>query len=282
MTHTLADPSPDPLVAPEPTVIVAPDADVLGAPGDDHRTTPVDDAHTAVLAALTDDLGGVLESMEQVSEYLERVVHAVRRHIDGCDEVGLTVFSSDRPHTAAYTTVQTLEIDAVQYALDEGPCLDSARNRRENHVPDLVVDDGRWPLFAQQCREEGVRSLLALPLVSGDECVGAINLYAWAPHAFDTFDAALVRVAASRCADAIVAVTALDGARRLAGQLEQAMASRAVIEQAKGVIMAMRGVPEHDAFEVLRKSSQDRNIKVRVLAQQIVTGVSTPDEPRAT
>ena len=71
----------------------------------------------------------------------------------------------------------------------------------------------------------------------------------------------------------IFAVSALDGVRRLAGQLEQAMASRAVIEQAKGVIMAMRGVPEHEAFEVLRKTSQDRNIKVRVLAQQIVSGV---------
>lgn len=255
MSHSLANPTQDPL------------------------TAPGEDTHSQVLEALTTDLGGVLESMEQVSDYLERVVHAVRRHIDGCDEVGITVLTSDRPHTAAYTTVQTLEIDAVQYALDEGPCLDAARHRRENHVPDLVVPDGRWPLFAQECREEGMRSLLALPLVSGSECVGAINLYAWAPHAFDGFDAALVRVAASRCADALVAVTVLDGARRLAGQLEQAMASRAVIEQAKGVIMAMRGVPEHEAFEVLRKTSQDRNIKVRVLAQQIVTGVSSTDDP---
>ncbi|WP_377639159.1 GAF and ANTAR domain-containing protein [Oryzobacter terrae] len=233
----------------------------------------------ALLEALATELGGVLESMEQVSDYLERVVHAVRRHIEGCDEVGVTVLSANRPHTAAYTTVQTLEIDAAQYALDEGPCLDAARHRTENHVADLVVDDGRWPRFAQECREEGMRSLLALPLVSGTECVGAINLYAWAPHAFDRFDAAMVRVAASRCADALVAVTALDGARRLAGQLEQAMASRAIIEQAKGVIMAMRGVPEHEAFEVLRKTSQDRNVKVRVLAQQIVTGVSTPEPP---
>ena len=88
-----------------------------------------------------------------------------------------------------------------------------------------------------------------------------------------------MRVAASRCADAVVAVSALDGVQRLAGQLEQAMASRAVIEQAKGVIMAMRGVPEHEAFEVLRKTSQDRNIKVRELAQQIVTGVVTREEP---
>lgn len=236
-------------------------------------------ASRAALAALTTDIGGVLESMEEVSDYLERVVHAVRRHVSGCDEVGVTVLSGGRPHTAAYTTVQTLEIDAVQYALDDGPCLDAARHRREYRVDDLVVDDGRWPDFARECREDGMRSLLALPLLSGTECVGAINLYGWAPNAFDAFDASLVRVAASRCADAIVAVSTLDGVRRLAGQLEQAMASRAVIEQAKGVIMAMRGVPEHEAFEVLRKTSQDRNVKVRVLAHQIVMGVVGREEP---
>ena len=231
-------------------------------------------AGSAALEALTRDIGGVLGTTEELLDYLERVVHAVRRHIDGCDEVGITLLEADRAHTAAYTTVQTLEIDAVQYALDEGPCLDAARNRREHRVADLLVDDGRWPRFAQECREEGMRSLLAHPLVSGDECVGAINLYGWAAHAFDdAFDATLVRVAASRCADAVVAVSALEGARRLAGQLEQAMASRAVIEQAKGVIMAMRGLPESEAFEVLRKTSQDRNVKVRTLAQQVVTGV---------
>jgi GAF domain-containing protein len=247
---------------------------------DQHAAAPIDAAvPQAALEALTTDIGGVLESMEQVSDYLERVVHAVRRHVSGCDEVGVTILSAGRPHTAAYTTVQTLEIDAVQYALGDGPCLDAARSRRENRVDDLVVDDGRWPEFARECREDGMRSLLALPLVSGDECVGAINLYGWAPHAFDTFDASLARMAAARCADAVVAVSTLDGVQRLAGQLEQAMASRAVIEQAKGVIMAMRGVPEHEAFEVLRKTSQDRNIKVRELAHQIVTGVVTREEP---
>jgi len=232
---------------------------------------------TAALEALTAEIGGVLDSLEQVSDYLERVVHAVRRHVAGCDEVGVTILHGDRPSTAAYTTVQTLEIDAVQYALNDGPCLDAARHRRENRVDDLLADDGRWPEFSAMCREDGVRSLFALPLVSGAECVGAINLYGWAPHAFDDFDASLVRVAASRCADAVVAVSALEGVRRLAGQLEQAMASRAVIEQAKGVIMALRGVPEHEAFEVLRKTSQDRNTKVRIVAQRIVTGVVERD-----
>jgi transcriptional regulator with GAF, ATPase, and Fis domain len=225
------------------------------------------------MVLLSQEIGGVLETMDQLSEYLERVVHAVRRHVEGCDEVGITILSEDRPHTAAYTTVQTLEIDAAQYALDEGPCLDAARHRRENRVDDLVVEDSRWPRFSMQALDEGMRSLLALPLVSGDECVGALNLYGWQVGAFRDFDATAVRSAAERCADAVVAVIALDGMRRLAGQLEQAMASRAVIEQAKGVLMAMRGLPEDEAFEVLRRSSQDRNVKVRDLAQQVVRDV---------
>jgi transcriptional regulator with GAF, ATPase, and Fis domain len=222
---------------------------------------------------LSDAVGGVLESMDEVSDYLERLVHAVRRHVDGCDEVGVTILTNDRPHTAAYTTVQTLEIDAIQYALDEGPCLDAARNQRENRVDDICVEDDRWPTFTAHAEAEGMRSLYAVPLVSDGECVGALNLYGWAVGAFTDFDATLVRVTAQRCADAVIAVSALDGMRRLAGQLEQAMASRAVIEQAKGVIMAMRGIPEDEAFEVLRRSSQDRNVKVRVLAQQVVRDI---------
>ncbi|NHA68831.1 GAF and ANTAR domain-containing protein [Phycicoccus flavus] len=235
-----------------------------------------DDADTDLKAAweaMSADIGGVLESLEELSDYLERVVHSVRRHVSGCDEVGITVLSADRPHTAAYSTVQTLEIDAVQYALDEGPCLDAARKREEQGVGDLCHDDGRWPAFAQAVREDGMRSLYAVPLVSGDKCVGALNLYGWERNAFDNFEASLVRVAAGRCADAVLAVTQYDGMRRLAGQLEQAMASRAAIEQAKGVIMALRGVGEHDAFEILRKTSQDRNVKVRLLAEQVVKGV---------
>ena len=115
---------------------------------------------------------------------------------------------------------------------------------------------------------------MALPLLSGAECVGALNLYGHEPHAFDAFDASVARVAAARAADAIVAVTQLEGAKRLAGQLEQAMASRAVIEQAKGVLMALRGIDEHEAFDWLRSSSQARNVKVKALAEQVVSGVS--------
>ncbi len=226
--------------------------------------------------ALLQEVAGVLTSVDEMHDYLVRVVHAVRRNVAGCDEVGITLLVDGRPSTVAYTTVVTLEIDAVQYQLDEGPCLEAARTRTEVRAslgPNGSAHE-RWPLFAESVRRDGMQSLLALPLVSGDECLGALNLYGHAAHAFDTFEASLARIAASRAADSILAVLQLDGAQRLAGQLEQAMASRAVIEQAKGALMAMRGVDEHAAFEWLRQTSQARNVKVRTLAEQVLTGLS--------
>lgn len=233
--------------------------------------------HEALLA----EVSGVLTSVDETHDYLVRVVHAVRQHVAGCDEVGVTLLIDGRPSTFAYTTVTTLEIDAVQYQLDEGPCLEAARERTE--VAATLGDAGdaqeRWPAFAAAVRRDGMQALMALPLVSGDVCVGALNLYSRTPHAFDAFEASVARVAAARAADAIVAVSELDGARRLAGQLEQAMASRAVIEQAKGVLMALRGIDEHEAFEWLRGTSQNQNVKVRSLAEQVVAGVSGTKAP---
>ncbi|WP_353952008.1 GAF and ANTAR domain-containing protein [Knoellia sp. S7-12] len=233
---------------------------------------------------LLQEVGGVLSSVDEMHDYVVRVVHSVRNHVTGCDEVGITLLVDGRPSTVAYTTVTTLEIDAVQYQLDEGPCLEAARTQTEV-LASLGGElgegsaDARWPHFAEAVRRDGMRSLLALPLVSGDVCVGALNLYGHAPDAFAAFEASLVRTAASRVADAIVAVLQLDGAQRLAGQLEQAMASRAVIEQAKGAIMAMRGVDEHASFEWLRETSQTRNIKVRTLAEQVLAGLVAAEVP---
>jgi GAF domain-containing protein len=248
-----------------------PEAIPTPAPDEAPHVPPAEGADPAAhaFAGLAAETGGVLESMEQVNDYLTRDVHAVRRHVDGCDEVGVTLMSDGRPHTAAYTTVNTLEVDSLQYAVDEGPCLAAARTGIEQ-VASMSEAHKRWPAFAAGARADGVRSLLAIPLVSGDESVGALNLYGWAGHAFDDFDASVARFAAARVAEAVVAVTALDGARRLAGQLEQAMASRAVIEQAKGVLMATRRITEHEAFELIRRTSQDTNVKVRDLAARIV------------
>ena len=215
------------------------------------------------------ELAGSLEGLDDLAPYLDRLVAAVNANIDGCDAVGVTVVMEDRPRTAAYTTAGTLEIDAVQYAVGDGPCLDAFRNGRENLV-DFAGGEERWPAFMEGCDIGEVQSLLALPLESGGRRFGALNLYGYARHAFDRTDLVLVRMAAARAADALAAAVQVAGAREVAAQMEQAMASRAVIEQAKGVLMGRHSISEMVAFELLRRQSQEQNLKLRVLAAQLV------------
>jgi signal transduction protein with GAF and PtsI domain len=222
-------------------------------------------------AALMNRLGGVVSTPEELGAYLDTVVHAVQQSVEACDEVGVTLLVDTIPRTAAYTTARTLEIDSLQYAAGDGPCLDAFRHQRENSV-NLAEAMERWPTFAEQAAGYGYESLLAVPLVSGGEALGALNLYAQRAGAFDEFDASVVRMAAHRCADTVAAAQEIMGARALATQLEQAMGSRAVIEQAKGILIGIRGISEHEAFEILRTESQNRNVKVRDLAGRIVTG----------
>jgi GAF domain-containing protein len=239
--------------------------------------TGPDTPHARSLGAaerLMTELAGGLDGVDDLSPYLERLVQAVNLAIEGCDAVGVTVVMEDRPRTAAYTTAGTLEIDAVQYAVGDGPCLDAFRNGREN----LVGFDGaeeRWPAFMEGCDPGDVQSLLAVPLQTEGRRYGALNLYGYQPHAFDRTDLVLVRMAAQRAADVLAAAVQLAGARAVAGQMEQAMASRAVIEQAKGVLMARHAIDETVAFELLRRQSQEQNTKLRILAAQIVAEVGS-------
>ena len=231
-----------------------------------------DDAGDRSLAAaqrLMSELAGSLEGIDDLAPYLDRLVAAVNANIDGCDAVGVTVVMDDRPRTAAYTTAGTLEIDAVQYSVGDGPCLDAFRNGRENLV-DFAGGEERWPAFMEGCDVGDVQSLLALPLESGGRRFGALNLYGYERHAFDHTDLVLVRMAAARAADALAAAVQVAGAREVAAQMEQAMASRAVIEQAKGVLMGRHSISEIVAFELLRRQSQEQNLKLRVLAAQLV------------
>ena len=227
------------------------------------------DRSLAAAQRLMEELAGSLDGLDDLAPYLDRLVAAVNANIDGCDAVGVTVVMDDRPRTAAYTTAGTLEIDAVQYSVGDGPCLDAFRNGRENLV-DFAGGEERWPAFMEGCDVGDVQSLLALPLESGGRRFGALNLYGYERHAFDHTDLVLVRMAAAREADALAAAVQVAGAREVAAQMEQAMASRAVIEQAKGVLMGRHSITEIVAFELLRRQSQEQNLKLRVLAAQLV------------
>ena len=228
---------------------------------------------TAGTSALVGQVGSVVGSLEEIETYLGEVVHAVEEATPGCDAVGVTVVQGARPFTAAYTTARTLQIDAIQYALGEGPCLE-AHSTCSLVEADLDEAMDRWPRFTAAAKDFEMRAIIALPLLARDESVGALNIYAQGVEVLATADRHDLSRAASRIGEVVGAGLAVIEARELAGQLEEAMASRAVIEQAKGIIMGQHGLTETAAFDLLRQQSQRTNVKLRALAAQIVSGVT--------
>ena len=228
---------------------------------------------TAGTSALVGQVGSVVDSLEEIETYLGEVVHAVEEATPGCDAVGVTVVQGARPFTAAYTTARTLQIDAIQYALGEGPCLE-AHSTCSLVEADLDEAMDRWPRFTAAAKDFEMRAIIALPLLARDESVGALNIYAQGVEVLATADRHDLSRAASRIGEVVGAGLAVIEARELAGQLEEAMASRAVIEQAKGIIMGQHGLTETAAFDLMRQQSQRTNVKLRALAAQIVSGVT--------
>ena len=135
-------------------------------------------------------------------------------------------------------------------------------------VPDLATDD-RWPAAAGMAAA-GARSSLSLPLPVQDEAIGALNVYACRPNVFDATAAALGAEFASYAAVAVANAVSYSNASEQAAQLRRAMESRAMIEQAKGIIIATMGCDAEAAFHVLVKQSQHENRKLREVAADLV------------
>ena len=155
----------------------------------------------------------------------------------------------------------------------DGNCLDAVRQVKTVLVPDMN-DETRWPAYVAQTLPLGVRGSLSVPLGIEDGVVGALNIYATAPRAFDE-EAVDLAIELAEYAG-IVATTAdqYNRATSLAEQLQRAMESRAVIEQAKGILMAQRHCSADEAFEVLVRLSQETHRKLRELAEVLVAQVA--------
>jgi transcriptional regulator with GAF, ATPase, and Fis domain len=227
------------------------------------------------VAQLVQELAGVVTDEERLQQVLDRVVALAVRLVPGCDAAGVTVSAGARPVTAAYSDERTLEIDRDQYASGQGPCLEAMRSGRLQRV-DVGEAADRWPAFARAAAADGVVGFLAAPLPGPHGPTGALNLYARAPGAFDDVDEELVALLAGRAGDLVGAYLRYADADRLAGQLEEALRSRAGIEQAKGVLMARHGVDEVAAFDLLRAESQRLNVKLRTVARSVLEQAGRP------
>jgi GAF domain-containing protein len=214
-----------------------------------------------------------------LEEVLGEITEIATGGIPGSEATSITLIRADKPFTAAHFGEMALAADELQYEKGYGPCIDAGRGGVVLRIDDVHTET-RWPDYMAHVAATGVRSSLSVPLPYQGTSVGALNIYSTKGAAFATPESLQ---AGLEVAEAIaVAVVNADAHAQLSDQarnMRLAMDSRAVIEQAKGVLMAQRHVDADQAFEILREASQRYNRKLRDIALGIV-GSTQDSRPR--
>ncbi|MBY6366873.1 GAF and ANTAR domain-containing protein [Rhodococcoides corynebacterioides] len=227
----------------------------------------------ARLAAVVAAVGGSVRDDDHLATLLQRTAELAQDAVGGASACGISILFGGMTYTAVHTADLTLRVDTHQYEVGEGPCLEAART---GETVRMGIDDvtRHWPDFAHRSAGEGVASFLAVPLRVDGADLGSINLYSTEPGAFDADDEAVLRVITETVATAIGDYARVRSAREVATGLRDALDHRAPIEQAKGILMALHGVDEDEAFAMLSRDSQHRNRKLRDIAREFVDKVS--------
>lgn len=217
------------------------------------------------------DLQALTLTTPQVNAFLSEVAQLAGR-VGSVASCSITVGSA-HPYTVTYTDELALQVDEVQYEDDAGPCLHAIRTRSVTLVEDLAAADA-WPDYCRRAFEAGVRSSLSLPLSVQGTTIGGLNLYSTETDAFAPSMREALGAFAAQAAAALAMVQRHDRQAQLSTQLQEALASRTVIDQALGILMAQQRCTATVAFELLRTASQHRNRKLRDIAADLVAEAS--------
>ena len=208
---------------------------------------------------------------------LQRSVDLTASHLPDAHSVSISLLS--RRHqvvTPASTHEWASLADQLQYDSDEGPCVDAIREQEVVLVEDVARDGvERYPRWAPLVAERtGLRSSFSCRLHTQREQLGSINVYATRPGVFDAAAREQAEVLAGQVA------LALSAARQLEG-LRVGMEGRTVIGQAQGILMERYKISADRAFQLLSRTSQETNVRLREVAARVVATGETPGDPRA-
>ncbi|MFR0355884.1 ANTAR domain-containing protein [Streptomyces sediminimaris] len=218
------------------------------------------------------DLARKLLDQESVQATLDTIAAAAVELVESCDEAGILAVRKGRAVTLAACGTMVSESDRIQGELGEGPCYDLARRKngaRVYRIADLTQPHPSWQRFAVAARELGVGSMAGVLLYTDNDDFGALNLYARRPGAFGEDIETAGWLLASHAAVALADARTID-------QLQHGMETRHAIGEAMGILMERHGLSEDDAFDVLRRISQNHNVKLRDVAQRIRAGRTDP------
>jgi GAF domain-containing protein len=235
------------------------------------------DDRVAELAQAFVELAGALADGYDVVELLDRLIrHCV--HLLKVDAAGLVLADgSGTLKVMAVTDEQVRFLEVLQLHADSGPCLDCYRSGQPVDVDDLTLDGDRWPALADTIRQGGYHGVHAVPLRFREQTVGAMNLFSSKPGGLGTTDRKIALALAEVATVAILGQRTVHLSGQVAEQLQAALNSRIVIEQAKGMLAQQGRFDMASAFAVLRQHARRNNQRVTDAARAVVDSTLTLD-----
>jgi GAF domain-containing protein len=221
-------------------------------------------------------LAASAQGSESFEATLQLIVDFASTGIAGCWLAGITLLDRDGPTTAVATNEPARRVDRVQYEMSSGPCLDAYRNQTVYRI-ESTEDDEQWPEFSRAAADAGVLSTLSFPLIVNGDGIGALNLYSDKRSGFDDRDETAGAVFAQHASITLANARGYWQNAELRSHLEQALESRGVIDQAKGMLMLQQHCDADEAFEIIRRASQRSNRKVHDIAGEIVERLRNSD-----
>jgi GAF domain-containing protein len=243
-------------------------ASALQTPPDGSLMTGANGDNTAA------ELAALLLSTDSFDELLRGVAELAVRVVTGAASASITLAEGGRLVTVAAADALALKIDQHQhqYEREAGPCVEALRSGTTVHAADLRKEP-RWGEISTIMLSHGVLGVLSVPLIVRDGAVGVLNLFTRAGSGFDVRDQQLARVLAAHAAVALTAALRTYDHVSLTEHLRTALSSRSVIDQAIGIVMARERCSADRAFDILRKVSQRRNVKLRQVASELTKAV---------
>ena len=239
----------------------------LEAGREPEKRRAVDDVEWSQLAA---SAAREMAGEPDVQHTLQRAVDLAAEHLDGEVFVSVSlVHKRHRVETPASSDDRASRADALQYELEEGPCLDAIRKHETFAIADMTTDEN-YPRWSRRVVEEtGIRSSLSFQLFTSEDSLGALNVYSPHLNGFTDEDRAEGQVFAAQAAVALQAA-------RTEEHLRSAMSTRNIIGQAQGILMERYKVDGPTAFQVLTRLSQSSNIKLHEVARRLIESGEIP------
>jgi GAF domain-containing protein len=219
-------------------------------------------------------MAGILVTELSLEKTLRQILELACTALPGGDEGGITLLEAEGPSTTIATSDAAQRVDNSQYYSETGgPCLDAYRRQQILRI-DSTATDERWPEFSGTAVTEGLGSTLSVPLVVGGDGLGALNIYCRREYGFPPEDERLAAMLGSCASVALANARTYWRAARLADQLQQALSTHGVIEQATGILIAQHGCSADHAIHMLTAAAQRYHLTLTEVAAELVERTS--------